>query len=385
MKFAIMTDTLPPTIGGMQTITHELILQFQREHRDFIVITTTRNAAYLFCADRDFPLFPVMSVIEDSFAHNLMVVQKVLHKEKVEVILALDAGYISLAKELAYPMVATLNGNDFLKPFNAFCRDGSRNMHDKRKAISENLHCVTLVANSELTRDMFTAVYQYSRTNYFKDRHSTVKVVYLGLSPQLLDLDVLDAKVYKPSRAYNVLTVARLDANAQRKNIYNLIDAVKFLELTPKAVAPPMCLTIMGSGDRQSEIQAYIDSCGMSDVVKIVTDAQYMSAKWFECYRAADVLVMVPTEFEGFGLVYLEAQAFGVPVIARNPEVMLPNLTGIVCSRTDAKSIATAINECSRLVWERQSIHAFAKAFSIARYSSELYKLLEGRYDRSVV
>lgn len=77
----------------------------------------------------------------------------------------------------------------------------------------------------------------------------------------------------------------------------------------------PLRLTLLGeqSGSRQYDIDAVITASGMSDVVtrRNAVPREELAA-WF---RAADVVAM-PSYSESFGLVALEAQACGTPVLA---------------------------------------------------------------------
>jgi glycosyltransferase involved in cell wall biosynthesis len=64
-----------------------------------------------------------------------------------------------------------------------------------------------------------------------------------------------------------------------------------------------------------------------------------------EAYQNADALLF-PSRLEGFGLVMLEAQAIGRPVIATNgsslSEVAIQNLTGLLCPIDDIDAFANA-------------------------------------------
>jgi len=77
----------------------------------------------------------------------------------------------------------------------------------------------------------------------------------------------------------------------------------------------PLRLTLLGeqSGSRQYDIDSVIASTGMADAVTRLSAAPREElAAWF---RAADVVAM-PSYSESFGLVALEAQACGTPVLA---------------------------------------------------------------------
>lgn len=68
-------------------------------------------------------------------------------------------------------------------------------------------------------------------------------------------------------------------------------------------------------------------------------------------YKSADVLLF-PTRLEGFGLVALEAQACGLPVIASDtsslPEVVIDGISGILCPRDDISAFVSAIKKIAQ-------------------------------------
>jgi len=63
-------------------------------------------------------------------------------------------------------------------------------------------------------------------------------------------------------------------------------------------------------------------------------------------YHSHDLLVM-PSRRESFGLVFAEAQARGLPCVARNtyamPEIIVPGLSGALIERSDPRELANAI------------------------------------------
>ncbi len=110
-----------------------------------------------------------------------------------------------------------------------------------------------------------------------------------------------------------LLTVARL---VERKGHLKVLDALEKF--------PNTTYHIVGDGPMLSAIQAKVKELGLGARVTITTNAG--DEQLPDIYRAADVFVMPTTKTEhdreGFGIVYLEAQLFGVPVIAtRHPGV----------------------------------------------------------------
>ena len=85
-----------------------------------------------------------------------------------------------------------------------------------------------------------------------------------------------------------------------------------------------------------------------------------------DVYRDADALLL-PSRLEGFGLVALEAQACGVPVIATHgsalPEVIEDGVTGLLCPQDDVQAFATAARRLAEnpVFWQHMGQAARAR------------------------
>ena len=111
----------------------------------------------------------------------------------------------------------------------------------------------------------------------------------------------------KSVNGLRLLTVARL---VERKGHLKVIQALTEL--------PEATYHIVGDGPLRAGLQKHVTSLDLDERVKFTTDAS--DEQLPDIYRDADIFVM-PTykselDREGFGIVYLEAQLFGLPVIA---------------------------------------------------------------------
>ena len=90
--------------------------------------------------------------------------------------------------------------------------------------------------------------------------------------------------------------------------------------------------------------------------------------------------VLVPSE-EDFGLVSLEAQAAGTPVIAFDGggarETIVDGVTGILFKPQTVEGLMGAIRRFSDYSWDRDVIRANALRFNGNRFSSELLSLID--------
>ena len=159
-------------------------------------------------------------------------------------------------------------------------------------------------------------------------------VIYYGIKDTSVSSRSYLGKVSGPIQ---IGTVARL---VPQKNIPLLLGALK--ELNSQA-SPGFNLTIVGSGPLKTMLQSLSADLGIEKMVTWKGQLQEVSS----FYRSLDVFVL-PSDYEGFGLVLLEAMSQGVPVIARRisaiPEVMGEKHPGLIDS-TNPLDLALKIHE----------------------------------------
>jgi len=115
-----------------------------------------------------------------------------------------------------------------------------------------------------------------------------------------------------------VLTVCRLEP---RKDIPTLLSAAQMVCRT----YPNVVFVIVGDGVERRRIEQNIKLLELGDRVVLVGSVPYSDNRLPKFYRGSDVFVL-PTLYEGFGWVFMEAMACGVPIISTsvgsNPEVV---------------------------------------------------------------
>lgn len=106
-----------------------------------------------------------------------------------------------------------------------------------------------------------------------------------------------------------LLTVGRMDAAEQAKGFDEILDVL------PRLVAeiPDLVYIAVGGGSDRRRLETKARDLGLSD--HCVFPGYVSESEKLNYYRLADVYAM-PSRLEGFGYVFLEALAAGVPVIA---------------------------------------------------------------------
>jgi phosphatidyl-myo-inositol dimannoside synthase len=143
-----------------------------------------------------------------------------------------------------------------------------------------------------------------------------------------------------------IVSVGRL---VHRKGQDHLIESMpKILGVVPNAH-----LLLVGQGPYREYLQQLVTKNALEDSVTFIGRIQYADLPQYIC--VGDIFAMpsrsrlMGLEVEGLGIVYLEASACGLPVLAGNsggaPDAVLHNETGLVVDGTDNKQIAAAAIE----------------------------------------
>lgn len=170
------------------------------------------------------------------------------------------------------------------------------------------------------------------------------------------------SKVGRTSKKPHFLIVSRLVAY---KNIGLVIQVFNQL--------PDFQLTIVGSGNYLKTLKRMVKQKNIQFVGYVSDD------KLRGLYAQSDALIL-PQE-EDFGIVSLEAQAQGLPVIAQAKggalETIIPGQTGILYKPNTTQALTNALSEFLQKNWYDDKIIAHAETFSQARFQHQIKKLVE--------
>lgn len=151
-----------------------------------------------------------------------------------------------------------------------------------------------------------------------------------------------------------------------RLNHKNAVDdIISALVSLPKNVS----LLVIGKGEEGPKLQKQANDLGVSDRVKFLG---YVNYEYIPKYLSVCDIFIRPSRSEGFGNSFIEAMAFGLPVIATPvggiPDFLNDRQTGVFCSPDNPQSIVKAVNEIISDTELRNRIVLNAKDMVMAKY-----------------
>jgi phosphatidyl-myo-inositol dimannoside synthase len=186
-----------------------------------------------------------------------------------------------------------------------------------------------------VTRDRMNAWAQLPLSRYTVIPN-TIHLERFGLAPRRQDL----VERYKLQGRKVIMTLARLAGFERYKGIDEILEVLPALLQSE----PTLTYVIVGDGDDQDRLQAKAFSLGVAD--RVVFTGFVQEAQKADYLRLADVFAL-PGKGEGFGIVYLEAMACGVPVVGSeldgSREALLDGELGELADPTNPQSVQTCI------------------------------------------
>ncbi len=220
--------------------------------------------------------------------------------------------------------------------------------------------------------EKFWCVSEFTRGEILKySRLPSNRAVVLanGLDPFLHEDKSVPAQA---NHAQVIVTISRLTWSDRYKGVDHLIQALPAI----RERFPQVRLRIIGRGDDLPRLQKLA-----VDLPEAVQFLGYVSDATIKKEIAACSVFALPSEREGFGLVYLEAMTQGKPCVAANaggaPEVITA-ATGLLIPFGNVTALASACVEALARKWDPASIRARAEEFSYPNFRHRLKTLLEG-------
>lgn len=162
------------------------------------------------------------------------------------------------------------------------------------------------------------------------------------------------------------LSVGRL---APQKNFALLLRAFA------RIAHPADRLTIVGEGGQRARLEALAGQLGIAGRVALPGHINPL----YDAFAQADVFVL-PSDYEGLGVVVVEALAAGVPIVATDCSINMPMLArnaGILVPIRDSDALAAAMTQIADVTIDVAPMRAKAARFSVERTAQAWIRLFE--------
>lgn len=219
-------------------------------------------------------------------------------------------------------------------------------------------HSDMVIANSENTRSLVLGIAPSAKT----------AVIHPGVNWAQYQFSTEDRRVARltlglPSDGIALCTVARMEP---RKNQRAVIEALAALALSGRRYH----YICAGDGPERSALEDLAHQKSLQDYIKF--PGRISEHDKFHIFAAADIHVMPSIQtgdmLEGFGIVFIEASAAGIPSIAGDSggqrEAVRDGRTGRVVDGRNISALASAIDDLARDPSKRRALGAEARKFA---------------------
>jgi len=169
-----------------------------------------------------------------------------------------------------------------------------------------------------------------------------------------------------------LMTLARLDSSERYKGIDEVLGVLAALA----EEIPNLAYLIVGDGTDRSRLEAEAGRLGVAG--RVVFAGRIDEERKADHYRLADAFVM-PGRGEGFGIVYLEALACGVPVVGSvldgSRDALLGGRLGVLVDPDDRADLLRGIHEALRR--PKGVVPTLLSEFSQERYVERVHAILD--------
>jgi len=341
VRVLFLSSGYPPSRGGVQVYTYEVARQLAARAEDLIVVVPKCGGGRM-GRDPAFRLVYVPRIGLVREAAMFLVTLWFALRGRADVIFNavwLPCGAIAMlvSRLVSVPYVVAAHGSELLDRQNAGERLKDavrRRLGWLRRRVLKSAEAV--VAVSDYTRAL--AVLAGADPTRATAVPNGVDEKRFCMQPPSADL----VAAYGLEGKRVILTVARLDYHKGHADVIQALPEV--IRQVREAV-----YLVVGEGPRKRELEELARGLGVDGWIRFAGSVD--EGRLVQMYNLADVLVMIPHEtekdVEGFGLVFLEANACGKPVVGGDSggvgEAIVAGVTGLLVEPGDVDGIARAL------------------------------------------
>ncbi len=231
-------------------------------------------------------------------------------------------------------------------------KDGCALSSNKQNSLFWNLHKFFFafldIRNARrIAKILVSSSYVYNEliNNGFKSRNISIQPLFTDKNLIQENCSTFD------DRKHTILYVGRLDSS---KGIMQFIEGLSLLELTNWQAE------IIGEGEIRKYSEELVRQLGMDGKIRFFGK---LSGDELDSHYSRCTLLVMPSMIpESFGLVGIEAMAFGKPVVAYDSgginEWLMDNETGFIVKRGDIRGL---VNKISQILTDRQLAEKMGK------------------------
>ena len=361
MKIGIVSPEFPPEKGGIQTYAFEYARELARRGNEVTVFTMPHAEGELQSAP--FRIAPVLKLRRH--------LDRQIVWEKMDVWHAMNASYSWLALESPRVFV-TVHGNDFLWPYHPVARLDFRERFGLPFGSNADRWLGEWLTWFLVKRSLPRAAHIFANSEYTARRLTQThpgcagktSVAMVGVSADCF------AGPRPPRRAGppRLITVCRLAE--PHKNVDLVLKALARVRDTQA-----FHYTIVGDGYLRPSYEKLTHDLGLADRITFTgfLDRAPLNTRLLDSDLFILTTSQTPVAYEGFGLVYLEANACGCPVLAAriggSAEAVDEGTSGMFVDEPTADGIGRALAKffSGAVRYEGDACIAFAKKFSWAK------------------
>jgi glycogen(starch) synthase len=292
---------------------------------------------------------------------------------KVHVLHAHDwlVAHAAIALKHAYriPLVATIHATEY-----------GRHQGHIPPGMSKIIHQVEWWLTYESVRTIACSNYMRDEVvRIFELPEDKTTVIPNGIEYDLFRMDTDTERIRKQFIEPDSRMIFFVGRLVYEKGVQTVIEAM------PKVLEefPDLRFLVAGTGPHVRALQVMIDEFGMSEKIKLLGFVE--ADKLVKFYKCADITV-VPSIYEPFGMVVLEAMVAGCPVIVADTgglkEIVVHEETGLCFKPNDPESLAQAMIRVLRDESLAQQLTSDAHRFigekynweRIARHTMDVYE-----------
>lgn len=331
-KTLLITIDFPPQLGGVANYLSNFSNNIQSDK--IIILANQHTQAQSFDSQQNYKIIRRNLYYKNfwpKWFKIFFIARKIIKQEKIEQIIishVLPIGYLALL--LSKPFFTILHGYDIL-----LAKKTIWHKFWLKLILKKSQH---IIVNSNFTKKQVIK-------QGIGEQKITILYPCPHITPKLLNTTEKDL-ICQELNLNNKIVLLSVGRMVKRKGFDMVIKALP--EIIQKY--PNLIYIIIGQGpDKDRLDQLAIDLKVRANLIFItdITDQQ------IACYYdRADIFIMPSrlenkTDVEGFGIVYLEANSFGKPVIAGDSggvgDAVLNNKTGILVNPKENKDITQAI------------------------------------------